>query len=66
MYTIENRQTTQAARGGPVRWERPIDFESVDAEPIGPLFLLLTPATSASENVVVLAAISRRLRHALS
>jgi nitrogen PTS system EIIA component len=47
-----------------VRLERPIDFESVDGEPVDLVFLLLTPPTPASENVAVLAAVSRRLREA--
>jgi PTS system nitrogen regulatory IIA component len=47
-----------------VRLERPIDFESVDGEPVDLVFLLLTPPTPASENVAVLAAVSRRLRDA--
>ena len=46
------------------RLERPIDFESVDGEPIDLAFLLLTPPTSLNENVAALAAISRRLRDA--
>jgi len=43
---------------------RPIDFESVDGEPVDLVFLLLTPPSSVNENVAALAAISRRLRDA--
>jgi len=47
-----------------VRLERPIDFESIDGEPVDLVFLLLTPPTPANENVAVLATVSRRLRDA--
>jgi PTS system nitrogen regulatory IIA component len=46
------------------RLERPVDFESVDGEPIDLVFLLLTPPASLNENVAALAAVSRRLRDA--
>ena len=47
-----------------VRLERPIDFESVDGEPVDLVFLLLTPPVSTNENVAALATVSRRLRDA--
>jgi PTS system nitrogen regulatory IIA component len=42
--------------------EHPIDFESVDGEPVDLVFLLLTTTATSSQNVATLAAISRRLR----
>lgn len=46
------------------RLERPIDFESVDGEPVDLVFLLLTPPAHMNENLAALAAVSRRLRDA--
>ena len=46
------------------RLNRPIDFESVDGQPVDLVFLLLTPPSAANENVAALASVSRRLRDA--
>jgi PTS system nitrogen regulatory IIA component len=43
------------------RLQEPIEFRSIDGEPVDLVFLLLTPAGSA-QNVSSLAAITRRLR----
>jgi nitrogen PTS system EIIA component len=44
------------------RLEHPIDFQSIDGEPVDLVFLLLTPAAVPNQNVATLAAVSRRLR----
>jgi len=46
------------------RLDHPIDFESVDGQPVDLVFLLLTPPTPANENVAALASVSRHLRDA--
>jgi PTS system nitrogen regulatory IIA component len=44
------------------RLEKPIDFESIDGQPVDLVFLLLTPPDTPSQNVASLAAISHRLQ----
>ena len=52
------------AVGFVARLDHPIDFDSVDGQPVDLVFLLLTPPSAANENVAALAAVSRRLRDA--
>jgi PTS system nitrogen regulatory IIA component len=44
------------------RLEHAIDFEAIDGKPVDLVFVLLTPPAARSQNVAILAAISRRLR----
>jgi nitrogen PTS system EIIA component len=44
-----------------VRLSRPIPFDAIDDQPVGLLFLLLTPAAAGNEHLAALAAISRRM-----
>lgn len=44
------------------RLEKPIDFESVDGEPVDVVFLLLAPESAGADHLKALARISRFLR----
>jgi PTS system nitrogen regulatory IIA component len=48
-----------------VRLRKPIDFESIDEQPIDLVFLLLLPQGAQGEQLNVLAAVARRLRDPL-
>jgi PTS system nitrogen regulatory IIA component len=45
------------------RLEKPIDFDSVDDEPVDLLFLLLAPAGAGADHLKALARVSRLLRN---
>jgi PTS system nitrogen regulatory IIA component len=45
-----------------VRLERAIDFQSIDAQPVDLVFLLLIPENAGNAHVAALAAVSRKLR----
>ena len=49
-------------RGVFVRLEAPVDFDSVDGQPVDLLFALLAPADAGSEHLRALARVSRLLR----
>jgi PTS system nitrogen regulatory IIA component len=44
------------------RLERPIDFESLDGQPVDLIFLLLAPETAGADHLKALARIARLLR----
>ncbi len=44
------------------RLERPIDFESIDEQPVDLIFLLLAPGTAGADHLKALARVSRLLR----
>ena len=44
------------------RLERPIDFESIDEQPVDLIFLLLAPESAGAEHLKALARVSRLLR----
>ncbi len=44
------------------RLERPIDFESLDGEPVDLIFLLLAPETAGADHLKALARVARLLR----
>jgi PTS system nitrogen regulatory IIA component len=44
------------------RMEQPIDFDSIDDEPVDLLFLLLAPETAGADHLKALARVSRLLR----
>ena len=44
------------------RLRQPIDFESIDGQPVDIVFLLLLPASSQLEQLNALAAVARKLR----
>ena len=44
------------------RLERPIDFDSIDEQPVDLIFLLLAPESAGAEHLKALARISRLLR----
>ena len=44
------------------RLERPIDFESIDEQPIDLIFLLFAPETAGADHLKALACVSRLLR----
>src|SRR5271167_1883436 len=44
------------------RLEKPIDFESIDEQPVDLIFLLLAPETAGAEHLKALARVSRLLR----
>lgn len=46
------------------RLEKPIDFDSVDNEPVDLIFLLLAPESAGADHLKALARISRVLRNA--
>ncbi len=45
------------------RLERPIDFDSIDDQPVDVIFLLLAPETASADHLKALARISRLLRN---
>lgn len=45
------------------RLEEPVDFDSIDDEPVDLIFLLLAPEESAGEHLKILARVSRMLRN---
>jgi len=49
-------------RGVFIRLEAPVDFDSVDGQPVDLLFALLAPAEAGSEHLRALARVSRLLR----
>ena len=49
-------------RGVFIRLEAPVDFDSVDGQPVDLLFALLAPADAGSEHLRALARVSRLLR----
>lgn len=44
------------------RLERPIDFESIDGQPVDLIFMLLAPANAGADHLKALARVSRLLR----
>ena len=44
------------------RLERPVDFESIDGDPVDLAFMLVAPETAGAEHLKALARIARRLR----
>jgi PTS system nitrogen regulatory IIA component len=52
-----------AVQGLFARLEKPIDFDSVDDEPVDLLFLLLAPAGAGADHLKALAKVSRVLRN---
>lgn len=48
------------------RLEQPVDFESVDGEPVDLVFLLLAPESAGADHLKALARISRLLREPAS
>ena len=46
------------------RLRRPVDFDSVDGEPVDLMFLLLAPENASAEHLKALAEVSRQLRSA--
>ena len=44
------------------RLEKPIDFESIDEQPVDLIFLLLAPGTAGADHLKALARVSRLLR----
>jgi PTS system nitrogen regulatory IIA component len=44
------------------RLERPIDFESLDSQPVDLIFLLLAPETAGADHLKALARVARLLR----
>lgn len=51
-------------RGVFVRIEHPVDFESVDGQPVDLFFALFAPQNAGAEHLRALARVSRLLRHA--
>lgn len=49
--------------GGFVRLERPLDFESVDRQPVDLVFVLLAPEDAGVEHLKALALVSRTMRN---
>ncbi len=45
-----------------VRLEKPIDFESLDGQPVDLIFLLLAPETAGADHLKALARVARLLR----
>jgi PTS system nitrogen regulatory IIA component len=45
------------------RLEQPIDFDSVDEQPVDLIFLLLAPETAGADHLKALARVSRLLRN---
>lgn len=48
------------------RLEEPVDFDSVDSQPVDLIFLLLAPESAGADHLKALARISRVLRNAAS
>ena len=44
------------------RLERPVDFDSIDEQPVDLIFLLLAPETAGADHLKALARVSRLLR----
>jgi PTS system nitrogen regulatory IIA component len=44
------------------RLEKPVDFESIDEQPVDLIFLLLAPGTAGADHLKALARVSRLLR----
>ncbi len=44
------------------RLEQPIDFDSIDEQPVDLIFLLLAPETAGADHLKALARVSRKLR----
>jgi len=44
------------------RLEKPVDFDSIDEQPVDLIFLLLAPETAGADHLKVLARVSRLLR----
>jgi PTS system nitrogen regulatory IIA component len=44
------------------RLDQPIDFDSIDEQPVDLIFLLLAPETAGADHLKALARVSRRLR----
>jgi PTS system nitrogen regulatory IIA component len=44
------------------RLKQPIDFDSIDGQPVDLVFVLLLPATAEAEQLSALASVARRLR----
>jgi PTS system nitrogen regulatory IIA component len=44
------------------RLQKPIEFDSIDGQPVDIVFLLLMPTGASGENLNVLAAVTRKLR----
>ncbi len=44
------------------RLEQPVDYDSIDAQPVDLIFLLLAPETAGADHLKALARVSRRLR----
>jgi len=44
------------------RLEKPIDFQSIDEQPVDLIFLLLAPETAGADHLKALARVSRLLR----
>lgn len=53
----------QRMRGVFVRLEQPVDFESVDDQPVDLFFALFAPKNAGAEHLRALARVSRLLRH---
>lgn len=54
----------QRMRGVFVRLEQPVEFESVDDQPVDLIFALFAPVDAGAEHLRALAKVSRLLRHA--
>jgi PTS system nitrogen regulatory IIA component len=54
----------QRMRGVFLRMEQPVDFESVDDQPVDLIFALFAPVDAGSEHLRALARVSRLLRQA--
>lgn len=54
----------QRMRGVFVRLDQPVDFESVDDQPVDLIFALFAPIDAGAEHLRALAKVSRLLRHA--
>ena len=52
----------ESLRGLFARLERPIDFQSIDSQPVDLIFVLLAPASAGADHLKALARISRLLR----
>ncbi|MEK7819899.1 MAG: PTS IIA-like nitrogen regulatory protein PtsN [Pseudomonadota bacterium] len=52
----------QRLRGLFARLEKPIDFQSIDDQPVDLIFLLLAPETAGADHLKALARVSRLLR----
>lgn len=48
--------------GAFARLRKPMNFESIDGQPVDLVFLLLAPATASGDHLKILAAVARKLR----